>query len=45
MRLVRANGTNHRKATIVMLVFYKDLLPGRKYRDTHAVKIIVLITF
>ena len=45
MRLVRAKGTNHRKATIVMLLFYKDLLSRRKYGDNRAVKIIILITF
>ena len=45
MRLVRANDKNHKKATVTMLVFFKDLLSGRKYCDTHAVKIIILITF
>jgi len=43
MRLVRANDKNHTKATIDMLVFYKDLLSASKYADTHAVKIIILI--
>jgi len=45
MRLVRANEKNHTKATTIMLVVYKDLLSGSKYGDTHAVKIIILITF
>ena len=44
MRLVRANDKNHTKATIIMLVFYKDLLSASKYADTDAVKIIILIT-
>ena len=44
MWLVRANDKNHTKATIIILVVYKDLLSGRKYSETHAVKIIKLIT-
>jgi len=40
MRPVRGNDKNHTKATINMLVFYRDLLSGSKYGDTHAVKII-----
>jgi len=44
MRPVRANDKNHTKASIIMLVFYRDLFSGSKYGDTHAVNII-LITF
>ena len=45
MRLVRANEKSRTKATIIMLVFYKDLLSGSKYGDAHAVKILILLTF
>jgi hypothetical protein len=45
MRLVRANGKSNTKATIMLGAFNKDLLSGIKYGDTHAVKIIILITF
>jgi hypothetical protein len=33
------------KATIILLVFCKDLLSGSKYGDIHAVKIILSVTF
>jgi hypothetical protein len=44
MRLVRANGKNNTKATIILVVFLRTL-SGSKYGDTGAVKIIILITF
>jgi hypothetical protein len=45
MRLVRANGKSNTKAAIILVAFYKDLLSGNKYADTHAVEIIILIIF